>query len=82
VTDYARLAAQDDAEGGPLTARQREVLRLIADGMTTKGIAHRLNVSIKTIDTHRAQIMDRLGIRDIAGLVRYAVRVGLISPED
>jgi DNA-binding NarL/FixJ family response regulator len=82
VTDYARLAALGDAEGGPLTARQREVLRLIADGMTTKGIAQRLNVSIKTIDTHRAQIMDRLGIRDIAGLVRYAVRVGLISPED
>ncbi|QDV33926.1 response regulator [Tautonia plasticadhaerens] len=80
VADYARLASRGEAEDGPLTARQREVLRLIAEGMTTKAIARRLEVSIKTVDTHRSQIMDRLGIRDIAGLVRYAVRVGLVSP--
>jgi DNA-binding NarL/FixJ family response regulator len=64
-----------------LTARQREVLRLVAGGKSTKEIAFMLNVSVKTVETHRAQIMDRLGIRDVAGLVRYALRTGLIPPE-
>lgn len=70
-------------EAGPdvLTARQREVLRLVADGKSTKEIAFVLNLSVKTIETHRAQIMERLGIRDIAGLVRYALRTGLVPPE-
>ena len=63
-----------------LTPRQREVLRLIAEGLSTKEIAFRLKLSIKTIETHRAQIMERLEIRDVAGLVRFAVRTGLIDP--
>ena len=64
-----------------LTARQREVLRLVAGGKSTKEIAFLLNLSVKTVETHRAQIMERLGIRDVAGLVRYALRTGLIPPE-
>lgn len=64
-----------------LTARQREVLRLVAGGKSTKEIAYDLNLSVKTVETHRAQIMERLGIRDVAGLVRYALRTGLIPPD-
>ena len=64
-----------------LTPRQREVLQLIAEGYSTKQIAGLLGVGVKTIETHRTQLMDRLGIHEIAGLVRYAVRVGLVSPE-
>lgn len=70
-----------DAGLDVLTARQREVLRLVASGKSTKEIAFVLNLSVKTVETHRAQIMDRLGIRDVAGLVRYALRTGLIPPE-
>ena len=64
-----------------LTARQREVLKLVAGGKSTKEIAFLLNLSVKSVETHRAQIMERLGIRDVAGLVRYALRTGLISPD-
>jgi DNA-binding NarL/FixJ family response regulator len=62
-----------------LTARQREVLTLVAGGKSTKEIAFDLNLSVKTVETHRAQIMERLGIRDVAGLVRYALKTGLVS---
>ena len=62
-----------------LTARQREVLKLVAGGKSTKEIAFDLNLSVKTVETHRAQIMERLGIRDVAGLVRYALKTGLVS---
>lgn len=64
-----------------LTPRQMEVLRLMAQGLTTPEIARRLNLSGKTIETHRGEIMKRIGIHDIVGLVRYAVRVGLVSPD-
>lgn len=64
-----------------LSPRQREVLRLIAEGKTTKQIAHELKISVKTVETHRAQLMERLGIHDVAGLVRYAIIVGLIEVE-
>jgi RNA polymerase sigma factor (sigma-70 family) len=64
-----------------LSPRQREVLRLIAEGRTTKQIAQLLEISVKTVETHRAQLMDRLDIRDVAGLVRYAITVGLIEIE-
>ncbi|HEU4473914.1 MAG TPA: response regulator transcription factor [Gemmatimonadales bacterium] len=62
-----------------LSPRQIEVLRLIAQGFTTKQIAQQLVLSEKTIETHRSAVAQRLGIRDVAGLVRYAVRVGLAS---
>jgi len=64
-----------------LTPRQREILQLIAEGHSSKQIAHRLDSSVKTIESHRASLMERLDIHDIAGLVRYAIRQGLVSPE-
>ncbi len=74
---------QPDKPGGEvaLTPRQREILGLIAAGQSTKEIAFRLKLSGKTVDTHRAQLMGRLGIHDVAGLVRYAIRIGLIDAE-
>ena len=63
-----------------LTPRQMVVLRLMAEGFTTPQIAKELNLSGKTVETHRGEIMKRVGIHDIVGLVRYAVRVGLVSP--
>ena len=65
-----------------LTPRQNEILRLIAAGQSTKEIAFALKLSGKTVDTHRAQLMERLGIHDVAGLVRYAIRTGLIDAAD
>jgi len=64
-----------------LTSRQREVLRMIADGHTSQAIAGTLGISVKTVETHRAQIMERLDIHDIAGLVRYAIHMGLANNE-
>jgi DNA-binding NarL/FixJ family response regulator len=64
-----------------LTPRQRETLQLIAEGKNTKEIASDLGISVKTIESHRLQLMDRLNIHDIAGLVRYAIRSGLVSVE-
>ena len=65
-----------------LTTRQRQVLRLLVEGQTMKEIAYSLGVSIKTVEAHRAQLMDRLKIHDIPGLVRYAMRTGLTPPEE
>jgi DNA-binding NarL/FixJ family response regulator len=62
-----------------LTSRQREVLRLVAEGNSTKRVAARLGLSAKTVEAHRSAIMERLGIRDLAGLVRFAVRAGLVE---
>lgn len=62
-----------------LTDRQREILQLIAEGETTKGIAFLLKISCKTVEYHRAQLMERLNIFDLAGLVRFAMRTGVIA---
>lgn len=64
-----------------LTPRQREILQLIAEGNTTKAIAHKLGISVKTAESHRTDLMDAIDIHDIAGLTRYAIRMGLISPD-
>jgi DNA-binding NarL/FixJ family response regulator len=64
-----------------LTPRQREILQLIAEGQGTKEIAFKLGLSVKTVETHRAQIMERLNIRDVPGLTRFAIRNGLVSPD-
>src|SRR5690349_13978185 len=64
-----------------LSPRQKEVLRMIAEGRTTKQIAQMLDVSVKTVESHRALLMDRLDIHDVAGLVRYAIIVGLVEVE-
>ncbi len=64
----------------PLTAREREVLQLVAEGRTTKEVASILGVSVKTADSHRTNLMQKLGIHETAGLVRYAIRRGLVQP--
>jgi DNA-binding NarL/FixJ family response regulator len=64
----------------PLTPREREVLQLVAEGKTTKEIAHLLGISVKTADSHRTRLMQKLEIHDTAGLVRHAIRQGLIQP--
>lgn len=70
-------------ERGPLerlTPRQREILQLIAEGHSTKQVAQKLGLSPKTVETHRAQLMKRLGLHNLAGLVRYAIHAGVVSP--
>lgn len=84
LTDMMREQPKDaaspraTAETLPLTPRQREVLQRIAEGRTTREIARELHLSVKTVETHRAEIMRRLDIRDVPGLTRYAVRAGMI----
>ena len=80
VADYKRRVAEQPEPIDRLTPRQREVLRLIAEGLSTKEIAFKLSLSVKTVETHRAQLMERLEIRDVAGLVRFAIRSGLVDP--
>ncbi len=78
------LGKGDKAGASPyelLTQRQREVLQLIAEGRSTKQIAQRLGISVKTVETHRSELMERLGIHGIAGLVRYAIRAGIVRPD-
>jgi NarL family two-component system response regulator LiaR len=64
-----------------LTSRQRQILQMIAEGQGTRQIAERLSLSVKTVETHRAQLMQRLEIHDVPGLVRFAIRHGLLPPE-
>jgi len=64
----------------PLTSREREVLQLIAEGKTTTEIADLLGISVKTVESHRTRLMEKLDIRQTAGLVRYAIRRGLTQP--
>lgn len=78
---YLSRAAEQMNSLEQLTPRQREILQLIAEGHSSKQIAQLLNASVKTIESHRASLMERLDIHDVAGLVRYAIRHGLVSPE-
>jgi DNA-binding NarL/FixJ family response regulator len=82
ISDYTRRAATGSRSPGLLSPRKREILRLIAIGQTTKSIARTLGISAKTVETHRAQIMDCLAIYDIPGLVRYAIRTGLAALDE
>ena len=85
--DAAQVAAlESGAAGGRsaldlLTPRQRQILQLVAEGLGTRQIAERLFLSVKTVETHRGQIMQRLDIHDVPGLVRFAMRHGLLPPE-
>jgi two-component system response regulator NreC len=63
----------------PLTNREAEIVALIADGLTSKEIAERLVISVKTVETHRANIMEKLGVKNVPELVRYAIRAGIIQ---
>lgn len=80
LSDYVKRLRTDELPGAQLTPRQREVLQLIAEGHSTKEVARRLDLSVKTVDTHRSQLMRQLDIHEVTGLVRYAMRTGLISP--
>lgn len=96
LDDYRRRIANGDgppeAESQPgaaerallarLTPRQREVLQLLAEGASSRKMARVLGVSIKTIETHRAQLMQRLAIHDVAGLVRFAIRAGIVRADE
>lgn len=85
VPERPAASSVDDADHralGRLTGRQREVLQLIAKGENTKQIAGILEISPKTVEYHRAKVMSALDVHDIPGLVRFALRVGLVSPED
>jgi len=79
VHDYVQRLRDEQQPGDALSPRQREVLQLIAEGLSTKDIARRLDLSVKTVDTHRSQLMKQLDIHEVAGLVRYAMRAGLVS---
>jgi DNA-binding NarL/FixJ family response regulator len=81
IEDYvAKISSTDSSAFSVLTAREREVLQLIAEGWSTKSIASHLHVSVKTVETHRRQIMDKLNLRSIAELTKYAIQEGLTSP--
>jgi len=78
VEDYVRhVPATGKVAFSTLSAREREVLQLLAEGKTSKEIANALSVSVKTVESHRSQIMDKLGIRTVAELTKFAVREGL-----
>jgi two-component system response regulator NreC len=79
VRDYVHHLEAVDAGIAGLSPREREVLQLVAEGLTTKEIAGKLHISVKTVETHRKQIMDKLEIRSVAELTKYAVREGLTS---
>jgi len=90
ITDYVRRVGAQRLEDQSqhqsalerLTPRQREVLQLIAEGLSTQEIADELSISVKTVETHRTQLMDRLKIYDIPGLVRFAIREGMIALDE
>jgi len=81
VKDYVRRVQGNDAPAGnpELTPRELEVLKLVAEGLTNQAIANRLQLSRKTVDVHRANLMRKLGLHDVTELVKYAIRNGLIS---
>jgi len=79
LTDYVQRLRSDDGTQVHLTPRQREVLQLIAEGCSTKAVAQRLQLAVKTVETHRTLLMKQLDVHDVAGLVRYALRNGIIS---
>lgn len=79
VADYVQRINENQAGSEQLTSRQREIWQLIAEGFTTKEIAQKIGISVKTVETHRTQLMKKLGIHDLASLVRLAIRIGLIN---
>jgi DNA-binding NarL/FixJ family response regulator len=80
-SDYVTMLSSPQWPGGDgLSSRENEVLQLVAEGKTSKEISQALNVSAKTIDSHREHIMEKLSIHNVAGLTKYAVREGITSP--
>lgn len=80
LDDYIKGPSRDPRSAFTLlSAREREVLQLLAEGLRTKEVSHKLTLSVKTVETHRKKIMEKLGIGSIAGLTRYAVKEGLVT---
>lgn len=79
IMEYIRRTNVGLSPREGLSPRQTQILKLIAEGQTTKQIALSLAISVKTVETHRSALMKRIGVRDVAGLVRYAVKVGLVD---
>ncbi len=77
IMEYLRRTNADLSPRERLSPRQAEILQLIAEGNTAKQIALELSISVKTVETHRTVLMRRIGVRDLAGLIRYAVKIGL-----
>jgi DNA-binding NarL/FixJ family response regulator len=81
IRDYLQRARQGEAlPNAILTPREEEVLKLVAEGYSTREIAKTLAISVKTVDRHRTNILQKLGLRDRLALTRYAIRAGLIEP--
>ena len=76
--EILRRGSRPDRPVDRLTDREREILRLVAEGLTTKGIAARLRISARTVETHRSHLMDKLELRSVAQLTQFAVREGLL----
>ena len=81
IGELRRSDARDVTPLEMLTPRQREILQLVTEGHSTKDIARRLDLSVKTVEAHRSELMERLDIHDVPGLVRFAIRHGLTSPD-
>jgi len=80
---FCRLIVEDSGDRVPatvLTERENEVIKLIAEGLSSKEIARALTISVKTVERHRANILAKLGMRDRTQLTRYAIRAGLLEP--
>jgi len=82
IADYAQSVGSQGSSLEHLSPRLREILQLIAEGYSRKDIAQKLDISVKTFDTYRAQLMEQLDIHDVAGLARYAARMGLVPPDE
>jgi DNA-binding NarL/FixJ family response regulator len=81
IREHLERAGDGDAlQPNPLTPRESEVVKLVAEGHTTREIAATLVISEKTVERHRANVLDKLGMRDRVGLTRYAIRMGLVEP--
>ena len=80
IMEYIRRTNIGSGARESLSPRQTEILQLIAEGKPMKQIAFDLAISVKTVETHRMALMTRLGVKDVAGLVRYAVKIGLVDP--
>ena len=79
LDDYVHRLRKDDQPSEHLSPRQREVLQLIAEGLSTKDIARRLDLSVKTVETHRTTLMRQLDVHEVTGLVRHALKLGLVT---
>jgi len=80
IREYLDRDRRGEGQAGILTPREEEIIKLVAEGYSSKRIAETLTISVKTVDRHRANILGKLGMRDRLELTKYAIRVGLVEP--